>query len=73
LIKFKLSAVPEIFETKDYGITEFITGGTATEINNHPFMVSLRNLNNFHFCGGVILNNVSLELFPTSHPRVKII
>jgi hypothetical protein len=66
--KSKFPAVPEIFETDRIGITEFITGGTATQISNHPFMASLRTLSNFHFCGGVILNNVSFERAHTNHP-----
>lgn len=35
----------------------YIIGGSAALIRDFPFMASLRNLQNQHFCGGAILTN----------------
>lgn len=37
-----------------------IVGGTATTIEKYPFHASVRTVNNFHFCGGNIISDVSV-------------
>lgn len=35
---------------------ERIIGGAAAENSSAPYQVSLRDVNNTHFCGGAIIN-----------------
>lgn len=55
-IVFVLIAVPSAV-TVDIELGERIFGGFSVSIASRPFMASLRDNRNWHFCGGSILSN----------------
>jgi len=52
-----LAVVASAAPAEEFGIDEYIVGGQTARPNQFPFVVSLRNRNNFHFCGGGIISN----------------
>jgi hypothetical protein len=56
LNSFPSKAVP------NQDVESYIVNGRPAQINERPFQVSLRTSNNFHFCGGSIISNVSCSM-----------
>lgn len=52
-----LACVAIVSTTEQQEVDNYIVGGQTARPNQFPFIVSLRNLQNFHFCGASIISD----------------